>query len=60
MPKQVFDGKRVSVLLDETIPIEYVEIIKRNYKGKENKLTSTDKIKLFDAYVDAEIINLDS
>ncbi|MHB8077417.1 hypothetical protein [Desulfosporosinus fructosivorans] len=59
MPKQVFDGKKLTIVLDETEPKDKVELVRRNYLGQNPKgLTPADKIKLFDAYVDAGVITL--
>lgn len=55
--KQVYDGKKVTVMLDETDPKDKVKIIHKKNKGKNPKTLSTrEKADLFDLYVDVGII----
>lgn len=58
MPKQVFDGKKVVIKLDETPPQDKAEMVRRDYIGKAKVLTPADKVKLFDAYLEAGLIKL--
>ena len=59
MPKQVFDGQKVTIELDLNDPKDKVKDLKKQNKGKKPKdLTDKEKADLFDAYVDAGVITL--
>lgn len=59
MPKQDFINDTLQITEDLNDPHDKVKHLKKQNKGKKSKdLTDKEKAELFDAYVDAGIINL--
>lgn len=57
--KFTYDGEKHIAEYDPNIPEENLHIIKKPFIGQKPKnLTPADKVKLFDAYVDAGVITL--